>query len=182
MERPAPRHAAVVLALALAVLAGCANSTPTGPFPPRPADIDTNTVDLCTALTPEQQDELEVGPGMAKTAELSDGPTRICSWNNFDDGYNYSVQTLPVPAHVVVGSPGSTTHVIDGYGVVRITDREDSTPVCANYVDASDAFGLRIQVLLTGASDDAENERINEVCERSSLLTSRALRNLQRAS
>ena len=178
MARPALRRTAVLLTIT-ALLAGCGTSEPTGPFPPRPADIDTTTVDLCTALTAEQQNELGVEAGRARTGLLSDGPTRICGWSNFDDGYNYTVQTLPVPALAVVNSPRSTIHVIDGYGIVRITEDEDSLPLCANYVDVSDEFGLRVQVLLTGVDDDGASRTIDEVCERSSILTSHALRNLR---
>lgn len=171
-----------LLTALVVLLAGCGPGEPTGPFPPRPADIDTATVDLCSALTPDQLGALGVGPGEPGTAQLTDGPTRTCGWRNYDDGYNYTVQTLPDPAAAVVGSPGSTLDVVEGYGVVQVAEPEYPVPLCARYVDASDTNGLRIQVTLTGSARDGSNSRIDEVCDRTALLTAQALRNLRPVS
>jgi len=168
-----------VLALALAVLAGCANSTPTGPFPPRPADIDTNTVDLCTALTAAQRDELGVGPGEAWTKQLSEGPTRICGWSNFDDGFNYTVQTVPGTAGAAVGVPGSTLSPVDGFGAVRVTDYEGSMPLCELYLDTSDDSALRVQAQATARDDDGHRVDSEQVCDRAVTISSHVLRNFQ---
>ena len=178
MARPALRRTAVLLTIT-ALLAGCGTSEPTGPFPPRPADIDTTTVDLCTALEPDQQLALGVGPGSAGTAELSDGPTRTCSWSNFDDGYNYSVQTTPVPAAVTVGSPDSVVREIGGYGVVQVTAYTTSVPLCMYYVDTSDVMGIRTLTQATGDNDGDGPEPVDDLCRRAEVFTSQVVQNLR---
>ncbi|BBF98937.1 hypothetical protein PSA01_08860 [Pseudonocardia saturnea] len=159
------------------VLAGCSGG-PQGPFPDRPADIDVSTVDLCTALTAEERAELGVEAGEAKTAELNNGPTRICGWSNFDDGYNYGVQTIADGAMVAVGIPGSTVQVVDGYGVVVETTQETVAPRCALYVDVAETQALRVQVRAIKNDDAGRIPSIETVCGRAESVVSSALRNL----
>jgi len=183
VARPAAcRIRSVLIALAaITLLTGCAEAAPDSPFPPRPADIDVTGIDPCAALTPAEQADRGVGPGEPGTGDLGDGPTRICGWSNFDDGYNYSVQTLPLPAAVVVGTPDSTVHVVDGYGVVQSTAFGDSFPLCSHYIDASDPHGIRVQVMATASNEDGSIKDFDEVCGKTTLLTSQALRNLRPA-
>ncbi|BBG04287.1 MULTISPECIES: DUF3558 family protein [Pseudonocardia] len=171
----------VLLVAIAALLTGCSPDAPAGPFPPRPADIDTTSVDLCAALTTEQQDELGVEAGEPDSAELGDGPTRLCGWSNYRNGYNYSVQTTPVPAAVAVGTPDSTVQEIDGYGVVQVTANETSAPLCTYYVDTSDNLGLRTLTQLTGRDMRNESGAIEEVCQRAKAFTTQVIQNLRPA-
>ena len=158
------------------VLAGC-SAGPRGPFPERPADIDASTVDLCAALTAEERADLGVEPGDPRTGELSNGPTRACLWNNFDDGYNYGVQTIADGAVVAVGGDDTTVDVIDGCGVVVATAHGASAPSCSIYVDVPDAQAIRVQAQAT--KDDATGiPSFGTVCGRASSLASTAIRNL----
>ncbi|GAA1392886.1 hypothetical protein GCM10009613_38680 [Pseudonocardia kongjuensis] len=178
MARPALRRTAVLLTIT-ALLAGCGTSEPTGPFPPRPADIDTTTVDLCTALTAEQQNELGVGPGEPRVGRIVIGSTRACLWSNFDDGHNYTVQTLPEPAAVATEAPGTTVGVVGGYGVVESTSHAESFPLCEFYVDASDEQALRIQVQASRRNDDGSRRSLDQVCDRAETVTAQVLENLR---
>ncbi|GAA1392894.1 hypothetical protein GCM10009613_38700 [Pseudonocardia kongjuensis] len=170
-----------LLTALVVLLAGCGPGEPAGPFPPRPADIDTATVDLCTALTAEQQDELGVDPGESWAEQHSDGPTRICGWSNFDDGYNYTVQTLPTPAAAAVGAPGSTVQPVEGYGSVRVTDHEESLPLCELYLDISDSAALRVQVQATARDENGRHVSSEQVCSRATTVSSQVLQNLRDA-
>lgn len=166
-----------VLVTVGALLAGCGSGEPESPFPERPAEIDVSTVDLCRALTAEEQAELGVEPGEARTGELSNGPTRACLWNNFDDGYNYGVQTIADGAVVAVGGDDTTVDVIDGYGVAVATSHGASAPVCSVYVDVSNAQAIRVQAQAT--KDDATGiPSFETVCSRARSLASTAIRNL----
>jgi len=166
-----------VVIVAGAALVGC-SVTPPGPFPERPAEIDVSVVDMCTALTAEEQAQLGVGAGEARTAELDNGPTRICGWSNYEDGYNYGVQTIADGAEVAMGIPDSTVDVVDGYGVVVETAQETVAPRCALYVDVSETQALRVQVRAIKNDEAGRTPSIASVCERAEALTSSALRNL----
>ncbi|GAA1392508.1 hypothetical protein GCM10009613_37440 [Pseudonocardia kongjuensis] len=166
-----------VLVTVGALLAGCGSGEPESPFPERPAEIDVSTVDLCRALTAEEQAELGVEPGRARTGELSNGPTRICGWSNFDDGNGYGVQTIADGAVVAVGGEDTTVDVIDGYGVVLATVYGESAPLCNIYVDVSDAESIRVQVQAT-QGDAGGIPSFETVCGRARALTSKVLRNL----
>ncbi|BBF98935.1 uncharacterized protein DUF3558 [Pseudonocardia autotrophica] len=181
MSRPAPLLFALVTVGAL--LAGCGSGAadPASPFPERPADIDVSTVDMCRALTAGEQAELGVEPGEVLTGELSNGPTRGCGWSNYDDGYNYGVQTIADGAVVAVGSVDSTVDVLDGYGVVVSTAHGESVPGCSIYVDVSDAQAIRVQAQAT--KDDATGiPSFETVCGRARSLASKAIRNLGAAA
>lgn len=179
MARPAPLLFALVTTGAL--LAGCGSGELESPFPERPAEIDVSTVDLCRALTAAERAELGVEPGEARTGELSNGPTRVCGWSNYDDGYNYGVQTIADGAVVAVGGVDSTVDVIDGYGVVLSTAYGASAPGCSVYVDVSDAQAIRVQAQAT--KDEASGiPSFETVCGRARDLTSTAIRNLGAAT
>lgn len=166
-----------VLVTVGALLAGCGSGEPESPFPERPAEIDVSTVDLCLALTAEEQAELGVEPGEASTGELSNGPTRICGWSNYVDGYNYGVQTIADGAVVAVGGDDTTVDVIDGYGVVVATAHGASAPLCSVYVDVSDAQAIRVQAQAT-KDESTGIPSFETVCGRARSLTSTAIRNL----
>ncbi|BBG03026.1 uncharacterized protein DUF3558 [Pseudonocardia autotrophica] len=181
MSRPAPLLSALVTVGAL--LAGCGSGAadPASPFPERPADIDVSTVDMCRALTVGEQAELGVEPGEASTRELSNGPTRICGWINYDDGYSYGVQTIADGAVVAVGGADSTVDVLDGYGVVVESTDGTSMPLCTLYVDVSDVEAIRVQVRAT--KDDASGiPSFDTVCGRARDVASKAIRNLGAAA
>lgn len=176
MARPVPLLLALVAA---ALLAGCGGgpAEPMSPFPERPTDIDVSTIDLCQALTAQEQAELGVDPGEAETGELSNGPTRACLWSNYDDGYNYGVQTIAEGALVAVGGADSVVEVVDGYGVVVATSHGASAPVCSFYVDVSDVQAIRVQAQAT-RDDGSGIPSFETVCGRARDLTSKAIRNL----
>ncbi|BBG04285.1 MULTISPECIES: DUF3558 family protein [Pseudonocardia] len=180
MARASRGRTTVLLVAIAALLTGCGADVPAGPFPPRPADIDTTSVDICAGLTPHQQAALGVEPGVPGTAELSEGPTRTCRWSSFDDGYNYSIQTLPVPAAVTVGSPDSTVQEISGYGVVQVPAHATSVPQCMTYVDTSDTVGIRTLTQAT-RPDKRDPTLIEEVCRRAEVFTSQVIENLRSA-
>lgn len=171
MARQARRHApALVLALATvgAVLAGCAGAgaESESPFPARPAEIDISTLDPCSALTGAQQRALGLDRGEPATVDLASGPSRTCMWSNFDEGANYTVQTVDESASAAVGVPGTTIETVAGFGAVRVTASADTAPLCELYIDAADGQSLRVQLQHLGNDENGAPRSMAEVCGR----------------
>ncbi|MFP5069177.1 DUF3558 family protein [Pseudonocardia nantongensis] len=174
MARPARRRAPVLFALlgAAVVIAGCGGAEPVappGPFPPRPADIDVLRLDPCELVTPEQRSALGVDDGEARTGRLSSGETRVCLWHNFDDGYNFTAQTVAGPsAATAAGAPDTSVESVAGYGAARTTDFGDSAPLCGLVIDAADDAAIRVQAQATGRGPDGSRQTFDQVCAKAS--------------
>ncbi|WFG43965.1 DUF3558 domain-containing protein [Pseudonocardia alni] len=153
----------VVLLFVCGVVVGCGAAEPEGPFPPRPAEIDVANVDPCVAMTPELRQRLGVEGDEPAVVELADGPSRACSWGNYDTAESYTVQTIDTPAARLSNARGATLTAVDGFGAVRVVDSEDTAPLCELYIDTSAASSVRVQVRDSGY-DDRSRGSIDEVC------------------
>lgn len=184
VRRHAPAPALLTLGLLASVLAGCGGSPaePESPFPARPVDIDVSTLDPCGTLTGEQQHALGVDLGEATTVSLSGGPSRACMWTNFDEGANYTVQTVDESAAVAVGVPGTTIETVAGFGAVRVTDSVDTAPLCELYIDAADEQSIRVQLQYLGTDESGSLRSIAEVCDRTTAVATDAMTNTVRGT
>ena len=103
----------VVLLFVCGVVVGCGAAEPEGPFPPRPAEIDVANVDPCVAMTPDLRQRLGVEGDEPAVVELADGPSRACSWGNYDTAESYTVQTIGTPAARLSNARGATLTAVD---------------------------------------------------------------------
>lgn len=156
----------LVLLVVCGVVVGCGAAEPEGPFPKRPAEIDVRSLDLCSLLTPAQRAQLSVDEGEPGNVVLPEGPSRTCTWPDNDAVIPYAVQTISKPASAAVGSPGSSSDVIGGFGAVRVTADAESAPLCEFYLDAGDSDTLRAQVQAVGYGEDGSPLPMAHVCER----------------
>lgn len=164
MARPAVLFALLGVALVVVGCGGAAPAAPPGPFPPRPVDIDVSRLDPCELLTAEQRSALGVDDGETRTGRLSGGETRGCLWHNFDDGYNFTAQTVAGPAATAAGAPDTSLESVAGYGAVQTTDFGDSAPLCGLLIDVADDAAIRVQAQATGRSPDGSRLPFDEVC------------------
>lgn len=168
--------------VAVLVLAGCApgDARSAAPFPLRPVDIDTTSIDLCETLRSDQLEALGVGPGEADASDLPSGPSRACMWSNYENGYNYTVQTIGGSAAAAIGAPATVVDPVDGFGAVRATAHRTSAPLCELYLDVADDQTLRIQVQSTASSSSASAQSLDDVCAEATSAASGVLQNLRR--
>lgn len=140
----------VVLLLVCGVVVGCGAAEPEGPFPPRPAEIDVANVDPCVAMTPDLRQRLGVESDNPAIVPLADGPSRACSWGNFDVGDSYTVQSIQSPAGKVVAATGAVVTTVDGFGAVQIVEDRGGSALCELYLDTADTASIRVQMELLG--------------------------------
>lgn len=169
-----------ILALAGSLLAGCSGAAEGAPdpFPPRPQPIEVMAIDPCRVLTPAQLANRGLTPADSRYAEpvVGDATTYACGWSGlWTVDFSYSVQMMPVDAARAVGGPGSQVRVVAGYGAVRNTVREDTSPMCELVVDAADGQVMRFQVQVVGRNPDGSPPSIDEACWEVELLASDAL-------
>lgn len=185
MIRGARRSAAVVTAMLILVLAGCAQAQPgpPDPFPPRPEAIDLSRLDPCATLTPQQLAPLGLGPEDRRTGTPVVGgkSTRVCGWSNGEVAFGYSVQFIPADAVDAVGAEGATVEVIEGYGAVRTTDRETTAPLCEIHVDSSEGQLIRTQTRALKVGRDGSLPTIDETCRRAVNVTAEMIRTARAA-
>lgn len=161
----------LVLLVVCGVVVGCGAAEPEGPFPKRPAEIDVANVDPCVAMTPELRQRFSVEGDNPKTVPLADGPSRSCSWANYEVGDNYTVQAIPAPAEQVVHTDGATVEVVDRFGAVRVVEVGDRSSLCELYLDAADGASVRVQVRSFGYGSGAPVP-VDEVCGKAEALAS----------
>lgn len=178
-----PKCVVPVVALLIAVaVVGCAGpsepAAPPDPFPPRPQAIDIEQLDPCELLTAEQLAPLGLGSEDSRsgTPQVSGLPTRACDWWNLQSDFGQSIQLIPLDAEQVVGSSGAEVGSIDGYGTVRITDRETNSPLCEIYVDVNDGQVVRIQARATAQTPDGAPLSAEATCQRAEGVAQEALR------
>ncbi|MEU6697304.1 DUF3558 family protein [Pseudonocardia sp. NPDC046786] len=169
-----------ILVVAGAVLAGCSGAAEGAPdpFPPRPQPIEVMTIDPCRVLTPEQLASRGLTPEDSHYAEpvVGDATTHACGWSElWTVDFGYSAQMMPVDAARAVGGPGSRVQVVAGYGAVRNTEREDTSPMCELVVDVADGQLMRLQVQVVGRKPDGSTPSIDEACREAELLAADAL-------
>lgn len=140
----------LVLLLVCGVIVGCGAGEPEGPFPPRPAEIDVANVDPCVAMTPELRQRLGVEGDNPAIVPLADGPSRACSWGNFDVGDSYTVQSIQSAAEKVVAATGAVVTTVDGFGAVQIVEDRGGSALCELYLDTADTASIRVQMELLG--------------------------------
>ncbi|ALE86350.1 DUF3558 family protein [Pseudonocardia sp. HH130629-09] len=159
----------LVLLVVCGVVVGCGAAGSEGPFPPWPAEIDVANVDPCVAMTPELRQRLGVEGDNPATVPLADGPSRACSWGNFDSGDNYTVQSIQSPAAEVATAGGVIVTVVDGYGVIRIVEQRERSALCELYLDTADTASVRIQAESLGYGEQSPVSA-DDVCRRAELL------------
>lgn len=165
----------VLLLLSLTVAAGCsqpaADPPSSGPFPPRPADLDINLIDPCSVVSAEQRKELGVDARDGGMADVGVGaPSKACGWRNFDTGYGYNFQTIPTGADRALTVPGSTLQSVNGFGSVQNFPEEGSgpgiPPTCQLTIDVNDGQAVRIQVESSDTSDTGSPQALADSCSR----------------
>ena len=166
---PAPALLALgLLAVLAAVLVGCGGppAEPESPFPARPADIDVATLDPCTTLTEQRRADMQLSEGRPANVPVGEVPSRACAWSNFDDGFNYTVQLIPIDAAAVVGTDTSSLTQISGFGAIQGTGLGGSTPTCQLIVDAGPGQAIRVQAQSTLLDDKGQPLTFDHVCPR----------------
>lgn len=186
MPRPARRRAPVLFALlgAAVVIAGCGGAEPVappGPFPPRPADIDVSRLDPCELVTPGQAESLAVSTGRPAAVPTGTVASPGCAWSDFDEGFNFTAQTVPTPASESVGAPGTVLVTVGGFGAVQATDLGDSTPICQLVADVADNGSIRVQAQSLRHGPDGMPRAFDQVCPRAAAFAEVVMENATRA-
>ncbi|ANY05509.1 DUF3558 family protein [Pseudonocardia sp. HH130630-07] len=189
MARPAWGRLSVLLALVVAVSAGCgAEEPPPGPFPPRPQDIAVDRLDPCQGITAAKASELGTR-GAARSTDEEDAPaakiqgarTRSCSWSNLSDYTSYSVSFIDREVTNGHGAAigNGTIDQVAGYGVVRQED--DGANACRISVDAGHDRTFRVDVLSRG---DVVGQPVSmtDVCRSAADVTSHVIETLRALS
>lgn len=168
-------------------LAGCtsAPAQPTGPFPVRPAAIEVMRLDPCRALTAEQLAARGLQDARVERfdPELSAGTSHRCSWRDLSTvDFSYAVQMIPQSAAPAVGTDGAVVGQVAGYGTVRLTEREQASPLCEILVDIADDALMRLQVQAVGVDRSGASPSIDRTCGEADRLAADAITTLRAAS
>jgi hypothetical protein len=166
--------------LLVLVLGGCASAPvgPPDPFPPRPADIDLNRLDPCATVSPESLRDAGVDPEDRQVAAPVVGgkPTRLCDWGGYGSDFTFAVQFFPSDAASVVGADGAVVGEIEGYGTVRVTERETIAPFCEIIVDTGESQLIRTQTQAADLEGPGPGSWIDKTCDRAVRLTAEVIR------
>ncbi|MEJ8279148.1 DUF3558 family protein [Pseudonocardia spirodelae] len=172
--------ARLLVVVVVLVLAGCSAGPveSAGPFPVRPQEIDVMRIDPCRTLTAEQlaSRRLDEEDARASRPVVGGAVTADCGWADLQTAdFGYGVQMIPQDAIEAVGSPKSTVGEIGGFGTVRITDRETTSPLCEVVVDATDGALMRIQVQAVGVDRNGASPSIERTCAEAERLAADAI-------
>lgn len=138
----------IALVATAALTAGCSTSTtPTGgPFPSRPAIVDSSRIPPCTLMSDPQRARLELRPGRPGNANVNGRPSSTCTWLG-SGPVDYNAQFIPIDAVEATTEPGATIIAINGFGAVQSVPGETfgGTPFCQVTVDTAESQAIRIQ-------------------------------------
>ncbi|SFN21539.1 Protein of unknown function [Pseudonocardia ammonioxydans] len=109
---------------------------------------------------------MELSEGRPTNVPVGEVTSRACAWSNFDDGFNYTVQLLPMDAADAVGSDDSSLTQINGFGAVQGTGLGSSTPICQLIIDAGPGQAIRVQAQSTLLDDEGQPLTFDQVCPR----------------